>query len=178
MTEELETDGPDVLRHLVQQPARRRDHAIAAFLLHARQAAQEFVRDVLAETCLAELSPLDVDPRGAKLARFLGRLASILPYELERSHFGFVDLSAVVPKARDFEPVPVRIDHAPPHEIVDGRTPEHRLLAAGIHRDVAADTRGIGRSRIDCEHETGLLRRICHPARHDTRFAEDRRDRS
>ena len=90
----------------------------------------------------------------------------------------FVNLAAVVREPRHFEPVAVRIDHAPPREIVDGRAPQHRLLAAGIHRDVAADARCVGRRRIDGEHEARALGRIGHAARDDAGFAENRRRRS
>ena len=58
VTEELEAHRADVLRHAMQNPARGRDHAVAAFLLHARQAAEELVRDVLAEPGLAKLAAL------------------------------------------------------------------------------------------------------------------------
>jgi hypothetical protein len=55
-----------------------------------------------------------------------------------------VDFAEVVIEAGHLEPVPLRIDHPPPREIVDGRAPEHRFLAAGIHCDVAADAAGVG----------------------------------
>ena len=59
LAEELQAHGANVLRSAVQNPARRRDDAVAAFLLHAGQAAQELVGDVLAEPGLAELRALD-----------------------------------------------------------------------------------------------------------------------
>ena len=64
-----------------------------------------------------------------------------------------VDLAEVVIEARDLEPVAVGVDHAPPREVVERGAPQHRLLAAGVHRDVAADARGVGRRRVDREHE-------------------------
>src|SRR5688500_18386081 len=61
VTEEFQAHGARVLGHAMQDPARRRDHAVAAFLLHAWQAAEEFVSDVLAQTFLPELATFDVD---------------------------------------------------------------------------------------------------------------------
>ena len=66
VTEEFEAHGADVLRHPVQHPARRGDHAVAAFLLHAGQAAEKLVGDVLAEPGLAELAAFDLDALGAQ----------------------------------------------------------------------------------------------------------------
>ncbi len=49
------------------------------------------------------------------------------------------------------------------------RAPEHRLLAAGIHRDVAADAGRICRRRIDGEHQFALFRRGRYAPRHHAR---------
>ena len=62
-----------------------------------------------------------------------------------------MDLSEVVVQALDFQPAGVRRDHAPGHQIIERRAPQHRLLAAGIHGDVAADGAGILRGGIDGE---------------------------
>ena len=61
VTEELHADGARVLGHAMQHPASGSDQTVAAFLLHARQAAQKFVRDVLAQADLAKLAAFDVD---------------------------------------------------------------------------------------------------------------------
>ena len=81
-----------------------------------------------------------------------------------------VDLAEVVIEARHLEPVAFRIDHAPPGEIVDGRAPQHRFLAAGIHRNVAADA-ARRRPRSDRPRTRGpraprasLTRRVTTPA--------------
>src|ERR1700681_3707963 len=66
LTEEFQADGAGVFGHAVQHPPRRRDEAVAAFFLHAGEPAQEFVRDVLAESGLAECGPLDVQPLAAE----------------------------------------------------------------------------------------------------------------
>jgi hypothetical protein len=62
--------------------------------------------------------------------------------------------------------VTARIDHLPPRQIVERRSPEHGLLAAGVHRDVAADARGFRRSRVDGEDAAGG-RRGLRDARRD-----------
>ena len=90
---------------------------------------------------------------------------------------GLVNLAAVVSEARDFEPVAVGIDHAPPGEIVDRGAPQHRLLAAGVHRDVAADAGSIRGSRIDGEHQARALGGFGHATRHHAGSSEDRRHR-
>src|SRR5688572_31151931 len=68
VAEELHAHGADVLRHPVQHPARRRDYAIAPFLLHAGQSAEKLVGHILAETGLAELPTFDLDACGPQHA--------------------------------------------------------------------------------------------------------------
>ncbi len=89
-----------------------------------------------------------------------------------------MDLAEVVADARHFEPVALRVHHAPPGEIVEGRAPQHGLLAAGIHGDVAADARGIGGSRIHREHEAGRVGRLFDPPRDGTDLGVERRYRT
>ncbi len=175
VAEELHTHGADVLRHPVQHPARRRDYAIAPFFLHAGQTAEKLVGHILAETGFAELAAFDLDARGPQHARALRYFAAVLPGELEDRHRGFVNLAAVVREARDLEPVAFGIDHAPPGEIVDRGAPQHCFLAAGVHRDIAADTGSVGRSRIDCEYQTCALGSLGHTARHHAGFGKNRR---
>ena len=64
-----------------------------------------------------------------------------------------MNLAEVVIEARDIQPVAIRIHHAPAGEIVERGTPQHGLLAAGIHGDVTADAGGFGRCRIDRKYE-------------------------
>ena len=68
-----------------------------------------------------------------------------------------VDLAQVVVQADDFQPLGVRRHHAPRHEVVQRGAPQHRLLAAGVHGDVAADAGSFGGRRVDREHEAGAL---------------------
>ena len=144
-------------RLAVQEPACRGDDAVAALFLHAGQAAQKFVGHVLAETGLAELGAVDGEQLAAQNCRLLRKGAAVLPDELEAGDGHVVDLAEVVIEARHLQPVPLRVDHAPPRKIVDGRAPQHRFLAAGIHRDVAADAASIRRGRIDGEREAFTL---------------------
>ena len=76
---------------------------------------------------------------------------------------------------RHLEPFGVGRHHPPRDEIVERRAPQHRLLAAGVHRDVAADARGVGRRRIDGEDESRRLRRLHHAPRDHAGAAVDRR---
>ena len=85
------------------------------------------------------------------------RLVALASKRLRRKRDGFllVDLAEVVVEALDLQPVAVRRDHLPPGQVVEAVPPQHGLLAAGVHRDVAADARGAGRGRVDGEHAAG-----------------------
>jgi len=96
------------------------------------------------------------------------------PFELERGDRRVVDLAQVVVDAGDVEPVAVRVDHAPRCQVVERRAPQDGLLAARVHRDVPADARGVGRGRVDGEHETGFLRRLRDLLRDDAGARVDR----
>ena len=72
--------------------------------------------------------------------------------------------------------LPCGIHHPPPDQVVERGAPEHRLLAAGVHRDVAADAGRVERGRIDGEHQAGLLCRLGHPPRHHAGLREHGRD--
>jgi len=89
-----------------------------------------------------------------------------------------VDLAEVVVDARHLEPVAVRPDHAPPGQVVERRAPEHGLLAACVHGDVAAHAGCVGRGGIDRKHETGAMRSLLDAARDDAGFGVQRRHRS
>ena len=80
-------------------------------------------------------------------------------------------------RPRDLEPLGIGRHHPPRDEVVERRPPQHRLLAAGVHRDVAADARRVGRRRVDGEDESRRFRRLHHALRHDAGAAVDRRDR-
>jgi hypothetical protein len=50
-------------------------------------------------------------------------------------------------------------------------------LPAGVHRDVTADARGVGRRRVDCEDVARTVRRFLDASRDGARLGEQRRDR-
>ena len=79
-------------------------------------------------------------------------------------------------EARDLEPLRVGRDHPPRREVVERRAPQHRLLAAGVHRDVAADARRFGRRRIDREDVAGALGGVGDALGDDAGLGPDRRD--
>ncbi len=55
LPEKFQAHGANVGRHLVHDPACRRDQPVAPLLLHAGQATEKFVGDVLAKADLAKL---------------------------------------------------------------------------------------------------------------------------
>ncbi len=89
-------------------PARRGDEAVAAFLLHAGQAARGTCRSrpcrgLPCGTCAPAISSVSVSQR-----RVACPSRPMRPFELEARHRRIVDLAEVVVEARDFEPVAVR----------------------------------------------------------------------
>ena len=112
--------------------------------------------------------------------RFLAfdrRAVGRVPDELEGRDGRVVDLAEVVVDARHLEPARVGRHHPPRQEVVERRAPQHGLLAARVHRDVAADARGVGGRRVDGEDESRRFGRVHHAARDDAGAAIDRRDR-
>ena len=84
-----------------------------------------------------------------------------------------VDLAEIVVEPFDEHPQAVRRDHLPRSQVVQRRAPQHGLLAARVHGHVAADAGGIGRSRIDREHQLVGFRRFHHAPRHHAGAALD-----
>jgi hypothetical protein len=154
--EEFEADRARHRRHLVQHPHRRGDQAVGAFLLHAGDAGEELVGDVLAQALLAE------QPAG-HVEDFLAQLLPAVASQRTRRKLTS-SCSWILPKlwfeAFDVEPVAVGRHHAPRGQVVQRRAPQHGLLAAGVHRDVAADAGGVGRGRVAGEDQAGLFRRF------------------
>jgi len=150
---------------------------VAPLLLHSGQPAEEFVGDVLAQSDAPKAGTRDLQPFAPQLASAVGGLASILPHQLEARDRYVVNPAEVVIEARDLEPVAVGIDDSPPGQIVDGRSPQHRFLAARVHRDIASDARGVGRGRIDREHATASLGGLRYAACHDTGLGQHGRHR-
>ena len=79
-------------------------------------------------------------------------------------------------QARHFKPLALRIDHAPPGEVVQRGAPEHSLLAAGIHGDVAANAGRFQRGGIDRKDQTRGISRFGHALGDNTGFRKDRGD--
>ena len=150
------------MRRQMQHEARRDDDAVAAPFCTG-QAAQELVGDVLAQTDFAEGAAGNLEDArsavgGGRPRRSAGR---------EARHLAVVDLAEVVADARDLRHPPVGVHHAPGHQIVQRRAPQHRLLAARVG-DVAADAGGIGGGRIDREDQAGASA-VHHAARDHAR---------
>ena len=174
LAEEFHAHGADRGRHPVQDKARRRDDAVAAFLLDSREPGEKLVGDVFAQADLSECRPSDRQGFAAlKRPESTLRIGGVIR-KLECRDIGVVDLAEVVVLARDLEPAGIGRHHAPRREVVERGAPQHGLLAAGVHRDVAADARRIGRRRIDGEDESLAFRRIHHAARHDAGTRVDR----
>ena len=104
----------------------------------------------------------------------IGRLASILPGQAPFDFRRIVDLAEVVADALDLKPVTLRIDHAPPGEVVDCGAPEHGFFAARVHGDVAADAGSINGGGVDGEDKARALGGLGHPARDDARLGVHR----
>ncbi len=73
-----------------------------------------------------------------------------------------MDLAQIVSDAADFKPVALWINHPPPGQIIDCGAPQDRLFSTCIHRDVAADARGLPGCGIDRKNITGTVRSLCH----------------
>ncbi len=146
----------------MQDPSRGRDQSVAALFLNARQSAQEFIGDILAQTDLAKFRALDVKPLAAQNFGLFRSLRAVLPNQLETRDRCIMDLAQIVVQARDFEPIALRIDHAPPRQIVNRGAPQHRLLASGVHGNVAADAGCVRGGRVDREYEAGAFGRFGH----------------
>ena len=96
-----------------------------------------------------------------------------------RSRNSATSTSWILPRlcadARHLEPVAsgstmrhqTRLSTAVPHK--------HGFLAAGVHRDVAADARGVGGRRIDGEYIACAFCGVGNTPRHHAGLAEDRR---
>src|SRR5580658_7392542 len=167
LSKKLQTEGASERAAAMQYPARRGDYSVAPLLLHSWQSAQELIGDVLAESNFAKTLARDRQVFLAQNPRAIRRLLTVLPDQFEVGGIDFMNLAEVVSDTSDLEPVAVRVNHAPPGQIVHRGAPEHRLLAARIHCDVPADAGRICGRGIHREYEAGLLCRGGHATRDD-----------
>ena len=172
VAKELQTNRAHMLGHSVQDEGGRRNETVAAFLLNAGQAGQKLVGDVLAEADLAEAGAGDLEDFRLRLQ---GLAVDVVTADFETGQRNVVNLAQIMIEPLDFEPGRIRRHHAPGGEVIQRRTPQHGLLAAGVHRHVTADTGGIGRRRVDREFQARLVRRLHDAARHDAGATADRR---
>ena len=159
--EEFQADGTHMGGHAMENEAGGGDQPVATFLLHTRQAGEELVSDILAQTVLAEglagnFQPFRLAPAGFAIG--------FVVVDFKHHPFLLVNFPQVVADTHHFQPVAVGHDHAPGSEIVQGGAPEHGLLAAGVHGDIAADGGSILRGGIDGEGQLVLLGQIGNPA--------------
>ena len=167
--EKFQAHGARVFGHFVQHERGAGDDAVRAFLLHARQATQEFVGNVLAQSDFAEFAACNFQRFG-----FQHRFAVVMQrVDMEHSGFFVVDFAEIVAHALHLHPFALRIDHFPPRQIVQRRAPQHSFFAACVHGHVATDARCVRRSGIHGKHQP---RRVCclfHPPRYHARTAHD-----
>ena len=177
VAKEFQADGSNVLGHSVQDPTAARDQAIAAFLLNAGQPAEHLVGDILAQAKPTKAMALDAkalyrdgiahEAGGIALGpNGLGELIGTIARNLKLGPVSIVDLAHVVADAGDLEPLAVWVHHAPGGEVVNRRTPEHGLLAARVHGNVAAHAGGIGRGGVDCKDQACSIGGIRDAAGH------------
>ena len=176
LAEELQAHCARVAWHAVKHPARRSDQAIAAFFLDPGKSCEKLVGHILAKPGLAKARPVNLDDLAAQQV-LPGGMRAIEPLELEAHKPRLVYLAEVVIQAGDVKPVAIGIHHAPPGEVIQCRAPQHSLLAAGIHGDVAAHARCLGRGRIDREHEARVLGSLGDPLGDDPGARPHRGDR-
>src|SRR5581483_5827334 len=82
---------------------------------------------------------------------------AVLVSQVEFRGLNRMDLAEIVVDTGNLQPVTLGVDHSPPGQIVDGRTPQHCLLTAGVHGNVASYTRGFRRGGIDGKYQLGAL---------------------
>ena len=172
MAKELHAHGAGVGGHAVHDPARAGDQAVTAFFLHPGQARKELVGHVFAQTFLAESLARDHQGFGADRGFAVGLEVT----QLKGGDLGVVDLAHVVVHADHVQPFGIGRDHAPAGQVVERRAPQNRFFAARVHGDVAANARGLGRSRVHRKDKTAALGRIGHTLGHHTGFGVDGRN--
>ena len=169
--EKFQAHGARVFGHFVQHERGTGDDAVRAFFLHARQAAQEFVGNVLAQPHFAEFAACNFQRFGFQ-HRF-----PVVVQRMDMEHGGFfvMDFAEIVAHALHLHPFALRIDHFPPRQIVQRRAPQHSFFAARVHGHVAADAGCVRRSGVHGKHQPRRVRCLFHPPRYHACTAHDNR---
>ncbi len=110
LTEEFQAYGACVFVRAMQDEARRGDDAVAAFLLDAGQAGQEFVGDILAQSGLAECAAGYRENFRRAMRRFA---VSFITVDAKSRVCHIMDLAEVVFQPFDIHPQTIWRDHAP-----------------------------------------------------------------
>ena len=172
LPEKLQTHGARVFWHAVQHPTRRGNQPVRALFLHARQTGEEFIGDIFAQADLAEGMPGNFQGLAAQFGFAIGRKT----HQFKCGKLGIMDFAHIVIQTRDLQPIAFRIDHRPARQIIQRRTPKHRLFTARVHRHIAADAGRIRAGRVHRKHQARTLGRLSHAARHRARAGQNRID--
>ena len=173
IAEKFQANGPGLRRHAVQNPARAGDQSVAALLLDSGKSTQKLIGDVLAQPLLAKAGARYVQ----SLAAFERLAVGLVVVQFEAGCFSVVDLAHVVVNPGHFKPGRLRRHHTPGRQIVQRSTPQDRLLATRVDRDVAANARCVGRGGVDGKHQAGGLGGVGNALGHHARLAPDGCDR-
>ena len=164
VTKKLQAHGARVRGPAVHHPACAGDEAVAALFLDTGQACQEFVGHVLAQAIFAKGRSRNIQLLCAQQG-FAVRLEVL---QLKTGKLHVVDLAHVVPHPAHLQPLGLWCHHAPGCQVVQRGAPQHRLLAASVHGDIAADTGSLRRRRVHRKFKTCPLRGIGHALGHHT----------
>ena len=187
IAKELEADGAGVAWHAMQDPTTAGDQAIATFLLNARKSTEDLVGDIFAQAQSTKAAPFNLEfflrerlaneastiALASPVAQCTGVLIGPVTTDAKCRPGLVVDLAHAVANAGDFEPVAIGVDHAPRRKVVDGRAPEHGLLATGIHGDISTHTGGIGRGWVHRKDQPCCIGGIGHAPSHHARTGID-----
>ena len=171
----------------MQDPTTAGDQAIAPFLLNTRKSTEDLVGDIFAQAQSTKAAPFNLEfflrerlaneastiALASPVAQCTGVLIGPVTTDAKCRPGLVVDLAHAVANAGDFEPVAIGVDHAPRRKVVDGRAPEHGLLATGIHGDISTHTGGIGRGGIHRKDQPCCIGGIGHAPSHHARTGID-----
>ena len=96
LTKKLQANSAGLLRHLVQNPARRGDKTIASFFLDTRQTSQEFVCNVLAQAFFTEGTASNFQNFRLEDFSLLTFFTRVRPFQLEARDFDVMNLAQIM----------------------------------------------------------------------------------